>query len=692
MANLAKYIVQLEAQTAKYQQGLDAANRKLDKFHKDQTRALRGIASAFKGLVAAVGTVALGNYIKESINAADNANKLAQKIGIATESLTGLQLGLDLSGASMEDFEKGMFRLARASVEASEGVGAQAEAFAALGIGVVDAQGKLRPLESILRDVSDSFAGMDDGARKAALAQEVLGRSGAKLIPFLNAGAKGMDDVIERSRRLGLVWSSESAAAAEMFNDNLTILQAVARGLTNQFVQEMLPAMNDITAAMIIFAEEGSAVQKIVSAISFLVKSFSTGVIVIADGLETIYRRAVLVGEVLANVAVLDFSGAKAKIEAFNSDLEARFEQVSRQISVLWGSADKDLEGYLERQRQAILATFGTSKATTAAASAGDALKASIDKQISALYEEVAALGLAGSALKLFQLQQQGATEGQLLAAKAALESIEAYNELAEIQRGFADGNDATLARNQARIAELDEVKNALRTEEEAIRESYAARLKIIQDNTEAGSAEQQKLLERLRQQTDEQLESLKKSGDEMSEFSKRAAQNMQDAFADFLFNPFEDGVKGMVDGFLRALQRMAADALSAKILQALFGGLAGSSNSVLSSIGTAFGGARASGGPVSAGMSYMVGERGPEMFVPSGAGSIIPNGGGVSVQIVDQRGAGAPPVDVEEQMNGIQRMIKVTVRGELAGMYSDGSIDKLNASNGMSIRRRGAR
>jgi hypothetical protein len=44
--------------------------------------------------------------------------------------------------------------------------------------------------------------------------------------------------------------------------------------------------------------------------------------------------------------------------------------------------------------------------------------------------------------------------------------------------------------------------------------------------------------------------------------------------------------------------------------------------------------GARASGGPVSAGKSYLVGERGPEIFSPSSSGSIIPNhrtGGSVS-------------------------------------------------------------
>jgi len=41
------------------------------------------------------------------------------------------------------------------------------------------------------------------------------------------------------------------------------------------------------------------------------------------------------------------------------------------------------------------------------------------------------------------------------------------------------------------------------------------------------------------------------------------------------------------------------------------------------------FGGGRANGGPVSANTAYVVGERGPELFVPGSSGSIIPNGMG---------------------------------------------------------------
>lgn len=66
------------------------------------------------------------------------------------------------------------------------------------------------------------------------------------------------------------------------------------------------------------------------------------------------------------------------------------------------------------------------------------------------------------------------------------------------------------------------------------------------------------------------------------------------------------------------------------------------------------FGGGRAAGGPVSAGTAYMVGEKGPELFVPNSSGSIVPNGAGRGTTInltvngaIDPEGTARTIVDV---------------------------------------------
>lgn len=135
----------------------------------------------------------------------------------------------------------------------------------------------------------------------------------------------------------------------------------------------------------------------------------------------------------------------------------------------------------------------------------------------------------------------------------------------------------------------------------------------------------------------------VKDATDEMSVYAEQAARNMQDAFADFLFDPFDRGVKGMLSDFLNVVRRMVAEAAAANLFTA-FGGAGGVLGSAL---GGLFGGARAEGGPVSAGRSYLVGERGPEWFTPGRSGAITPNaGGGVTInQTVDARGATADAI-----------------------------------------------
>jgi hypothetical protein len=135
-----------------------------------------------------------------------------------------------------------------------------------------------------------------------------------------------------------------------------------------------------------------------------------------------------------------------------------------------------------------------------------------------------------------------------------------------------------------------------------------------------------------------------------LSEIGAQAARNIQDAFAQFLFDPFKGGLKGMLKGFIDMVRQMIAQAASAAILKNFFtwmGGLGGG----LGSFGTALLSGltgKAAGGPVMGNRPYMVGERGPELFVPQTSGSITPNnrlGSGVTVSPVyniDARGATA--------------------------------------------------
>lgn len=140
----------------------------------------------------------------------------------------------------------------------------------------------------------------------------------------------------------------------------------------------------------------------------------------------------------------------------------------------------------------------------------------------------------------------------------------------------------------------------------------------------------------------DNMSEIFKQPFDELSPYAEQAARNMQDAFADFLFDPFRDGLKGMLKGFIDIVRRLVAEAAAAKIFDSKESGGLGLGGIITGAVGALFGGPRANGGPVDMGRSYLVGERGPELFTPGRSGVITPNGGGAIniYQTVDARGA----------------------------------------------------
>ncbi len=118
------------------------------------------------------------------------------------------------------------------------------------------------------------------------------------------------------------------------------------------------------------------------------------------------------------------------------------------------------------------------------------------------------------------------------------------------------------------------------------------------------------------------------KSQETLREASEKYANTFSDRMADFLTGA-SDQFKSFGDVAKSVLQDIANDMVRSGIrslLGALVGG-PGGGGGVLAAIGSAiFGGGRATGGRVAGRTAFMVGERGPELFVPDAAGSIVPN------------------------------------------------------------------
>lgn len=139
---------------------------------------------------------------------------------------------------------------------------------------------------------------------------------------------------------------------------------------------------------------------------------------------------------------------------------------------------------------------------------------------------------------------------------------------------------------------------------------------------------------------------------EKMNDNTKSAGQQVEDVLGG-AFNSVGQSITSMIEGgkvswsgFFRSI----ASSFASAGLNQIFGLLSGGALSLLggggagSALGSLFGGARAGGGPVSGGSAYVVGERGPELFVPGASGAIVPNhalagGGGGPTYVIDARG-----------------------------------------------------
>lgn len=341
-------------------------------------------------------------------------------------------------------------------------------------------------------------------------------------------------------------------------------------------------------------------------------------------------------------------------------------------------------------------------EAADAAKAAFDSQKSSLDGLVQGMRERIAVFGLEGEASQLSALIQLGNFD-KLSAADQAraidlAKQVDALEARAATEKKAAEDE----AKRAEQIKGLYESNIEVITGLDAESQRYGETLGELNQLLDAGALSQEgytAAVDRLGTTLDGTAEKVDAAGKQMTQFSDQAGRNIQDILAGYLEDPFKGGLDGMVKNFAKAMQQMVSQALAADLLNAI--GLGGSDNKggnvrAMSSglgqlFGGLFGGARANGGPVTAGVPYLVGERRPEIFVPNSSGRILPNmsglSGGTVVNVQNIVQGGTVETKQEKGPDG-SIMIKNWFRAELKDAFASGSMDKIMAP--MGARRRG--
>jgi hypothetical protein len=92
---------------------------------------------------------------------------------------------------------------------------------------------------------------MPDGARKVATAVDLFGKSGAALIPTLQAGRDGLAELRQEARELGIVLDKDTIAAGDDLGDTWDKLKAAANGLRYSIGGPLLSGFKELLDSMV---------------------------------------------------------------------------------------------------------------------------------------------------------------------------------------------------------------------------------------------------------------------------------------------------------------------------------------------------------------------------------------------------------------------------------------------------------
>ena len=197
------------------------------------------------GVIIAAAAGAAGLFFGQFGAAGDRIAKTADKLGLGVVELQRLQYAAKLAGIPVRTFDMAFQRFTRRTAEAAAGTGEALGALKFLGIALKDSEGRLRPASTLLEEVADKLATIEDPALRVRVAFKLFDSEGVAMVNMLQKGSKSIRDAGDEAERLG-VMTEKDARASEEFVDSLTRMQQAAQGLRIEIGRELLPKLTGL--------------------------------------------------------------------------------------------------------------------------------------------------------------------------------------------------------------------------------------------------------------------------------------------------------------------------------------------------------------------------------------------------------------------------------------------------------------
>jgi len=643
---------------------LQGATQTGNMFVDSMTNALGRLGPV--GMAASVAAGAFALLGLKTINAADQIQDLSDATGISASRLLNLKQSIIESGGSAEKFEKITQKLTANLGDAAEGNEKLRKAFKDLGVDLGDANGNLRNTDQLLPEVLEALAKIEDPALRSAKAVELLGKSALGIDwTKVKAGKDAIKD--EQIKQLAEYKNAMEELANAIENKLITAFGKLAIEIKKQgtfmgtlnWLNELSLDLQTATIRMIAGDDAANKYYQTMKKLAGVKPGQQPLPPGVPESTAGAGRGNVqppsAVPEKTGQLAMTDagkqaVANAQAQttaLKATNAEALKYQQQLNDTIGM------QQLQGDIERANLAIEKERATkvaelqkqievetnNKERDARVTAG--ITAELKKQIAEVNANAQAMSKAKTD-ELTKLQQQKDLMedilmlNQMLANDVQLKQLANQNSLIGVFGQELKDKQALIAiederanKAEAAYAKLRALgKNAtaedMRRADEAVAEAQRVadrKVEIYKQGREKEKAVEQdfgKGVEAAAKQYEQTLTPF----DKAAKMTQSIWQNMESAINNFV-DTGKFKFKDFAAAIIKDLIRIELQAQAMSIFKSLTGG--GGGSIIGSIVGALFGG-KAAGGPVDANTPYVVGEKGPELFMPKTAGNIIPN------------------------------------------------------------------
>jgi hypothetical protein len=644
--------VQFEAVTSNLSSGLQTASSEVSSTVNTMQNSLNGLASTVgnvvKAFLAFEGIRILKDTLEGIIDTAEKFDneieKMTMIMGINSQQATVLNLALQTIGSTTDGYISTYERFAR-QLKNNE------ELMNKLGLTTRDAKGNLLDTQTVFDQAVQTVGRYKAGIDQTIIAQTLFGRSIDEVIRFQRLNNEIMAEAQQRAEDWGLSVTDKDVQASREWEAAQAELNEMMTAFAKVIADEVEPIV--VAAIKSLGEDMPAALAALKIVLGGVLEVFETAVYwvkILAD----------ILGGALAGALVLVEGLIKSVADALSGNFKAAVDDVSNAVSSLGGIAKKVMSD-IATDTQKTISQLGTinnqiknavtgSKSPTDQKSFSPSSGSESAPNIKKLQEEIA----AGKAA-----QKKAITDAQKLRDDAINEEVKGEQHKLTMKKLMLQ-QEVDLGN----ISKEQQLKTLQSYEEESYNIELGAlqkKLQLAQQDPNYDVVKRQQILDQMlnlqRKHEEEILRLKNQTVVEEQKFNIEAEKSIGDAFQSLVGSivsgqkSLKESIMDFVDSVQSSLAKLAAQSIAKQLfgggeggggfLSGIFGGGSGGGGGgggggLGSIFGSLFGGGFASGGDITSDKAYLVGEQGPELFLPSNSGTVIPNnalsGGGMKV------------------------------------------------------------